>query len=160
MKDLANRESVEQHSEQWVSLKTRAAAAGDVDACSELGPFWLRKSGWYPYTGRRDEEIGRIALSRFLLVANLSAHNGDDIATRYTIVALVLRENGFDSEGLQWLQYGMDTIKETCTDTPNMKKRSIERLADVKETWNLKSSKVKIVQWLHTSLRVPELPTK
>ena len=137
MKFWADHPSIELFSEQWVNLKTRAAMSGDLDSCLGLGRYWLEKSGWYPCQGKaRLNEEGRAALSWWLLGANQSVHDADAMGRRYLVVALVLRENGFKAEGLEWLRYGIDTMQETCEDTASRKAEASQSLKPIERRWN------------------------
>ena len=147
MKDLADHEFVKIYSEQWVHLKTRAAMAGDVDSCSDLARYWLEKRGWYPCAGQAQrDQAGRAALSWMVLAANLSAYDADKMGTRYLIVALVLRENGFKAEGLKWLRYGIETMEETCGDS--RKKKYMATLESAEARWKAEPYNIKAEQLL------------
>lgn len=101
---------VKSGSERWIELLTQSAMQGREESCFLLGYHYLNEEGWLQGSGQHPSsrtglwwiEASAVAAARFTEV----------ISRRYLLLAVLMRENGFEQEARPYLQRGVDALKE------------------------------------------------
>ncbi len=136
-RDLSDHPEVEEHSPEWVALKTISAMDGDSNSCYDLARHHIEYWGWYPCIGKRPSSSpgARIGLDWLELSAEGYHENANEMHHRYLILALLLRENGMHEEGREAVKRGIDVIDKYCNDT-KWRTWAVKKLQEFDRSWD------------------------
>jgi len=146
---LAKSKDIRPYSEDWLELMTKAAMAGQPGydakkppreyqptAADELGKYYLEKYGWFPCEGKpSDSRHSRIGFDWLELAAHTHPGQPEQMRTAYLKIAVVLRENDRQEEGLEVLKRCRDRMDDIPADEGS-KAAAMARLEKFIDSWN------------------------
>jgi hypothetical protein len=98
-------------SEEWLRSATKAAMAGESSFFQDLGKYYLALHGWFPKARRvSTAPDSRIGFAWLEMAAQFEPL--ERAANIWAGMALVLREHGNRSNGMEYLQRGLDEIQD------------------------------------------------
>ncbi|KEF59952.1 uncharacterized protein A1O9_04800, partial [Exophiala aquamarina CBS 119918] len=100
---LRNTDEITPGSTRWVELLTQAAMQGNPDSCFKLGHYLLRQEGWHPDCLGSTRPQSRTSFWWIELSAYAMRHYPVWARQRYLLLAVLLRENGFEKEAKSYL---------------------------------------------------------
>lgn len=116
---LSDHPAILEFSPEWIDLKTKSAMTGHSESCFNLARYYLEYYGWYPCIGKSPSNapIAQIGLTWLRLSADSALDNAKEMGDRYTMLALLLRENGLRKEGHDMIKRGIAAIEMFSTDS-------------------------------------------
>jgi len=130
---LRNTDEVTPGSTRWLELLTQAAMQGNADSCFKLGHYLLKQEGWHPDCLRRKRPQSRTSFWWIELSAYAMRHAPVWARQRYLLLAVLLRENGFENESKSYLVRGQLALKESQAADAG---RSISWLQNIIDEWD------------------------
>lgn len=130
---LRNTDEVTPGSARWLELLTQAAMQGNADSCFKLGYYLLRQEGWHPDCRGGKRPQSRTSFWWIELSAYAMRHSPIWARQRYLLLAVLLRENGFENEAKSYLVRGQLALKESQTADAG---RSIHWLQNTIDEWD------------------------
>ena len=126
------------YSGEWVERTTQAALMGEPVALWNIGQYHLERCGWFPCTKKVSSRTDRWIAFEWLKLHAL--RSPPTVArSRILLVALILRDSGFFREGSEYLEQGMELIKQGTVGDMAERDRAIQELSDVKVSYQKRS---------------------
>lgn len=142
---LAQSTHVREGSEQWLKYATKAAMAGKTRLMQDLGSYYLALHGWYPKNGQVSKAIDS-KLGFAWLELSTEFLEPYQAAPVWAGMAMLLREHGDRSGGMDYLQAGIKQIEQKSVpqdeDTVAAETRklcALEELRELVHAWKMET---------------------